>query len=952
MEAADFIAALRTLSGSNDMPTINGRISRFGLTAKLGLPRYALNDKQPAKRYVHLVPELYRFEESWIEGLERNLLAKLHETYKNGCLPITRSGQISIVEAQKALSFPDGSFTRWPWAIRCVQSFNSYLIEQREIAIKAKINEVEAWLGSTVPENWPLSPLGQLNALRLLKQFDISESTARSLLAENPRLQSIIEKADKSIEPQREKIRYKFTSKLDELNLLLDSPGLVVSGRKISILDLANKLGISTTGFNNTPALAKALKAKQDSIDFDFKNGLTKKSFKIRGVLCLNLGCKPFSEKAQRVYDFSQFISIFGLSFCELVGTAYFHIAEELSSASRLPYYELCNFFSWVEKNHDSYMQVLECFRRLAMPDAAAYERMVQEYVSEKWSNNVATNSRPVSISTLKKFGDMGVLPSLAHWPTWEFRNSEQTIHRPSLIEAEQISADTHAAHIIVEDAFKYRGLSGYKNLDINTFVSTLAAERAQRPDLPEKLVECMQLLCAERLDEIHSCASQVFYDAKSTLEVGDRLIKEGDFSGEEIWDRIGLDKPLDRSSRQQRSLLLSPVNDLEVTFRNLLAIIQYKFGSICPDPRSYNNFFALRYRSVGGVYRVQNHLLPSRHMLSSALTLYLVESGANVSVALSLAKDPIRDSPIVGHRRIVGVKARAGDAPIVEDLLIKAEGKKISAIQAIEILKLRSEPLRPVVEKRHADLFALYAYGSSVRVLSGSRFAEDMKLFAAKSEVLKNLNIYPSMLRPTKLLEVQLRNPADVGIAKQLADHRSTSSTFGYVGKLPFRILLEVKIRQFVETVQVVVMDDVENAKNRLGVSPTDWQRQIENAQRTGLGVFCRNPFNGPQPDFSDKRCLAVDRCIKCTRLLVIAEPESIADMIIWRDVLEKDQHQWMEQRLERWETVWLPWLAFFTVVLDEKMSRGVLAVIKQQAVKLAEDIRLAPEYQRPSLW
>ena len=53
---------------------------------------------------------------------------------------------------------------------------------------------------------------------------------------------------------------------------------------------------------------------------------------------------------------------------------------------------------------------------------------------------------------------------------------------------------------------------------------------------------------------------------------------------------------------------------------------------------------------------------------------------------------------------------------------------------------------------------------------------------------------------------------------------------------------------------------------------------------------------------------------------------------MIIWRQALDVAQDAWLDDRTERWETQWVPWQAFFQVVLDEKMARGQLLVIRKE--------------------
>ena len=109
-------------------------------------------------------------------------------------------------------------------------------------------------------------------------------------------------------------------------------------------------------------------------------------------------------------------------------------------------------------------------------------------------------------------------------------------------------------------------------------------------------------------------------------------------------------------------------------------------------------------------------------------------------------------------------------------------------------------------------------------------------------------------------------------------------------------------------------------------------WQEAIQSARRTGLGVWCRDPEAGAQPDVpKGTTCHAVDRCLGCSKVLVIADEESVTDMIVWSKALEDAEPAWLESNAERWTEHWVPWKAFFEVVLNEKMTRGVLATIKK---------------------
>ena len=130
-------------------------------------------------------------------------------------------------------------------------------------------------------------------------------------------------------------------------------------------------------------------------------------------------------------------------------------------------------------------------------------------------------------------------------------------------------------------------------------------------------------------------------------------------------------------------------------------------------------------------------------------------------------------------------------------------------------------------------------------------------------------------MIRPTVLLAFQLRHPTNPGVVQTLAQHQSDTTTMGYVNKLPYRMILEERIRTFTDTIEVVISEE----KNWKSTGRTDgqWKEALGNAQRTGLGVWCADPRGGAQRDFpKGTTCQALDRCLTCSKILVVADRES----------------------------------------------------------------------------
>jgi hypothetical protein len=208
-------------------------------------------------------------------------------------------------------------------------------------------------------------------------------------------------------------------------------------------------------------------------------------------------------------------------------------------------------------------------------------------------------------------------------------------------------------------------------------------------------------------------------------------------------------------------------------------------------------------------------------------------------------------------------------------------------------------------------------------------------------------------MLRPTVLLNVQLQNPANLGVAQLIAQHEYGETTVGYVSKLPHRIRMEQHMLEFQNTLECVMTSDDSSPHTKLGIDEKTWSERKDDAQRTGWGVFCSDRII---TDASGKatKCNEVESCVQCkyNRMWVSADSESISEMYIWKISLEQNEESFKEKNIQRWEDVWVAWQAFFYVVLEEKMTRGKLSIIKKQGIELAREKMNTIGFLLPEPW
>ena len=334
---------------------------------------------------------------------------------------------------------------------------------------------------------------------------------------------------------------------------------------------------------------------------------------------------------------------------------------------------------------------------------------------------------------------------------------------------------------------------------------------------------------------------------------------------------------------------------------------------------------------------------------MSVIVCLYLCESGLNSDVAVRMKPNAIRRSKRPRHIIVTGRKARARNRAIFSELPIRQTVEGCTS--AAEALPFYADAVRPL-RTGHEDMpLFVHVSQNRLKALNDWHLYQDLSAIAVTSERLASLQICPTMIRSTVLLSMQLRHPNSIEAVQMFAQHKSDTTTMGYVAKLPYRMILEQRMRQFSNTIEVVISD--QGAWEKMGHPVARWQEAIQSTRRTGLGVWCRDPEAGAQPDVpKGATCHTVDRCLSCSKVLVIADEESVADMIVWSKALEDAEHTWIENNAERWTEHWVPWKAFFEVVLNEKMTRGILATIKKKAIDKAVARMALPHFKAPQPW
>ena len=889
------------------------------------------------------------------EGTPRCLCRKLEELYETGRLTLYR-GTVSQTRLVEQLQLPKGVLVnrhRQKSAPgRCVSRFDRLLESWGHGTVwEEKIPQIRQLLEEHKTAGaLPVNEQGDLNRTAILREFGLKDASTHVVQKRAPKLRALLDAYDTTRDDPAY-TPYKYDALETRLKRVLTSEELKLThGRIVSREWIAEKLKVKPGALASTPKLNELIEQKQREIDKQLRRGRTKKAFRIGRTEHINLGATPYSDKHERVFDFSGLVPDYGLEYAEKVGTVFIAVSESLV-APKAHYHRMRHFLGWLANRPSG--DITERLRRGEAVGRGEFERAALLYKAELTDEMAKgrgdrRRAHPL-LSIIERSGEAGLFPRVRFPKAPRGRQRQAGTPRPSLVEAR--SLDTETSEVL--QSARYRDIELGAGRDAIAFDKTLARERAARDDLPSALPEAIRVLCEERLVELRRTGSRVFEAWRKKYETGRSLIESADATGEEIFKSLQEGRKAGLFSVRWRKLVAAtfPKAEPERALANMLAVVEARFDGICPPGTKgeWGSFWVAQYRKMGGLPEIQAHLVPPRVVVSATVILYLCESGANSEVALGMRQNAIRKSETPRHLTVVGRKGRSGNQPIFSELPMRSTANGCtSAAEALLFFQEAVRTARPA--DRQTPLFVHVARGT-MRALEEWQLRNDMETIRRESESLVSFQIFPSMLRATVLLALQLRHPNNPGIVQMLAGHRSDTTTNRYVNKLPYRMILDDRIRTFTDTIEVVISD--EKTWKRMGRTDGQWREALAKAQRTGLGVYCADPHAGAQREFpKGTTCEALDRCLTCSKILVIADRDSVADMIVWRKGLEAAEQACLDDRTERWEQKWVPWQAFFQVVLDEKMARGELLVIRREGEQEVMKRMARPGFSLPKPW
>jgi hypothetical protein len=324
-------------------------------------------------------------------------------------------------------------------------------------------------------------------------------------------------------------------------------------------------------------------------------------------------------------------------------------------------------------------------------------------------------------------------------------------------------------------------------------------------------------------------------------------------------------------------------------------------------------------------------YLFPHRDWVGSAVALYLIDSGANVAVGLKLSPDCIRDCDEAGYHVVIGNKDKAGGKPIVIYLADDGDAMKV----LLEWISLVPE-ISDLGREALSSFLFVFEKGGKLQPVSGSWFRNWFKreVSAIPYFAEREIQLVPSVLRPTILLKAVLDHNGSVRYAITLAQH--TERVYGsYYERLPILLGHEYEERHSQQIVETIAVHRHKGGREFIGASEADFDRRLEEFEPTGFGLRCGNPYGHPKRE--GKLCETFD-CWRCDKGIMVVDPEDVADLIAWDNVLTAEEGDWVRDHPDRWYEYYLGWQQYVDWVGKTMQQQPHLASVWDEGVLLAE--------------
>ncbi|WP_207484960.1 hypothetical protein [Arenibaculum pallidiluteum] len=452
---------------------------------------------------------------------------------------------------------------------------------------------------------------------------------------------------------------------------------------------------------------------------------------------------------------------------------------------------------------------------------------------------------------------------------------------------------------------------------------------------LPNKSINELAELNRKRLAALRGCAVRQLVDEYQVFK-----------RGQELMARDDLPEPADfetaLATRKLAKLIQILPRDTDGQLGGLLRFVKTRRDN-CLFVRIEKYPMQQLVARLGGATNVVRHLESTVTALLAAYTIAMIDTGFDIGACDDLAANPFAGSVNRGRQRVTtvsAIKLRAGgkiaEATLVEgeaDLMVKVPGQDVSGVAAIKMWQEMVAPLRERAERAAnpaAGKLWLMAGDSlnqgPIRVCDPVAFKGEWNRFLKRIEddkVIGGLPIQRRMIRPTVLQVLSADNDFDHTLAQAKANHSGSGMTMRYLSAPWFRAELARRIREFQVLYEAAALGEIQDVASKLGISAAALERRQRTALDTGLGFICLDPTQGIQPGVSPgEQCLQVDACATCSLRRFVPTDEGLVSLVLFNRAIKSQEESFRSRNPERWEAVWLPYLALTEAIIGKLMD------------------------------
>jgi len=879
-----------------------------------------------ALQVVFLHPELLKHQHYPVGSSAREVVAILNGQICNGGLERSRGGKISRKVVTRKLGLSQTAMTRF------LAIFTDYedAVGGKEAVVETKIPAMRSWFEAAMADGSLQIRDGKVSRIQFYERFGLPHS--KTVLIRYPRIAAVVQEYD-------EKVRatdYKPSETASDLRrlaaLLADDPPLGKEGRTINRREISRLLGIAEYRFKRSPFIEEIQKAESKLL-----------SSLERDLLIGFAGGRLFSFKSLTENGWSR-------SYASRLKDEFERVYKKKSKdEAKTHFHTLCDLLVFLARSDSRYCRsVVDGLNSDVSVRGLTSEftRSLQEYRDHLRAANEMDSTCNLKISVansvVRRLSAHAVLPT----PTLYligFREDKSS-HISTVAEAKELNLPTKA-HPHVDDYLVFatsmlKQAAELRQIDLGKdageFSKVLREElEAETFNAAENPASVILRVLERRITLIRRAAWAVVEHGQLESQRGAELLARA-VDPSEDFDRIISGEGMSKTERNALLRQYFPGGDLaEQGIANLLKLLDARYHRIFPASqskrRSEGQFFQKRALEYGSARQLQGYLIPSQEVVSAVLTLYLLESGSNVSVGRTLYIDCIEDADEPHHIKVTGYKARAAGKPIFAVMEQRSE-----AVKAMTWLSSAVQSIPGLDRETKKQLFLAKGLGVGMKLIEEFTYRADFKRLIASIPELSKLSMTPNMLRPSILLKAALESDGRTNLSQAIGQHGKMVHE-GYVNRHPLRYLRDTEIRHFQHSLETVVIQAIKDAHALLGVDVEGMARRVEMTMATGLGTLCANR-NG-RPGNEGSPCTSIDCWNDCPQLIVIAKKEEVAILQIWQHSLRLVEGDWIRDQPERWEAVWLPWLCFIDAI-EVKMLQSFGQVWRAASVVSSEVI------------